>query len=260
MMAWYGPRALACWAACRIPASVERSPMTTASALGSAPGGCAARPSAASTRPPPARFLDSRRRAQPRTAPVRRRPDPASGPGPRRGPPRRRHRWRSPGRRSPRPRPGPGPLAGSGRRRTGAVRGCARRRLSRNRAGGGRVAAADGLAAQPPGALSGATKPVTFFIRPSVAWLTYVIAGHRWDHMARVFITGSSDGLGLMAARRLVDEGHDVVLHARNDVRARDAWSRLPSAEAVVIGDLSTLAGMRHVAQQANARGPFQVF
>jgi len=76
--------------------------------------------------------------------------------------------------------------------------------------------------------------------------------------MARVFITGSSDGLGLMAARRLVDEGHDVVLHARNDVRARDAWSSLPSAEAVVIGDLSTLAGMRHVAQQANARGPYQ--
>lgn len=76
--------------------------------------------------------------------------------------------------------------------------------------------------------------------------------------MARVFITGSSDGLGLIAARRLVAEGHDVVLHARNDVRARDTWSALPAAEAVIIGDLSTLAGMRHVAHQANARGPFQ--
>ena len=76
--------------------------------------------------------------------------------------------------------------------------------------------------------------------------------------MARVFITGSSDGLGLMAARRLAADGHDLVLHARNDVRARETWSLMPDAEAVVIGDLSTLAGMKHVAQQVNARGPFQ--
>lgn len=75
--------------------------------------------------------------------------------------------------------------------------------------------------------------------------------------MARVFITGSSDGLGLMAARRLAAEGHDVVLHARSDERARETWSALPDAEAIVIGDLSTLAGMRQVAQHANARGPY---
>jgi len=76
--------------------------------------------------------------------------------------------------------------------------------------------------------------------------------------MARVFITGSSDGLGLMAARRLAAEGHDLVLHARNEQRARETWSAMPDAEAILIGDLSTLAGMRHVAQQANARGPYQ--
>ena len=29
--------------------------------------------------------------------------------------------------------------------------------------------------------------------------------------MARIFITGSTDGLGLAAARTLMDEGHDVV-------------------------------------------------
>jgi NAD(P)-dependent dehydrogenase (short-subunit alcohol dehydrogenase family) len=76
--------------------------------------------------------------------------------------------------------------------------------------------------------------------------------------MARVFITGSSDGLGLMAAGRLSDEGHEVVLHARNEARARDARAALPRAVGVAIGDLSTLAGMRQVAQQANAAGPFQ--
>jgi NAD(P)-dependent dehydrogenase (short-subunit alcohol dehydrogenase family) len=36
--------------------------------------------------------------------------------------------------------------------------------------------------------------------------------------VARVFITGSSDGLGLMAARLLIDQGHEVVLHGRNEV------------------------------------------
>ena len=41
--------------------------------------------------------------------------------------------------------------------------------------------------------------------------------------MARVFITGSSDGLGLMVGRLLADQGHKVVLHARNDARAADA-------------------------------------
>jgi hypothetical protein len=34
--------------------------------------------------------------------------------------------------------------------------------------------------------------------------------------MSLVFISGSSDGLGLLAARLLVDWGHEVTLHARN--------------------------------------------
>ncbi|HEX4476974.1 MAG TPA: SDR family NAD(P)-dependent oxidoreductase [Polyangiaceae bacterium] len=75
--------------------------------------------------------------------------------------------------------------------------------------------------------------------------------------MARIFITGSSDGLGLMAGKRLADEGHRVTLHARNDARANDAKKKLPAAEHVVTGDVATLAGMRSVAEQANATGPF---
>jgi NAD(P)-dependent dehydrogenase (short-subunit alcohol dehydrogenase family) len=38
--------------------------------------------------------------------------------------------------------------------------------------------------------------------------------------VARVFITGSSDGLGLMAARLLIGQGHEVVLHGRNEGRS----------------------------------------
>jgi NAD(P)-dependent dehydrogenase (short-subunit alcohol dehydrogenase family) len=75
--------------------------------------------------------------------------------------------------------------------------------------------------------------------------------------MARVFITGSSDGLGLMVGRFLADQGHRVVLHARNDARAADAKKAAPKAEAVVIGDLATIAAAKDVARQVNALGPF---
>ena len=75
--------------------------------------------------------------------------------------------------------------------------------------------------------------------------------------MSRVFITGSSEGLGLMAARLLADDGHSVTLHARSAARAEDARAALPAARAVVVGDLSSIAGMRQVAGQANAGGPY---
>jgi NAD(P)-dependent dehydrogenase (short-subunit alcohol dehydrogenase family) len=75
--------------------------------------------------------------------------------------------------------------------------------------------------------------------------------------MARVLITGSSDGLGLMAARLLLEDGHAVTLHARNEQRRDDARRALPAAEHVVIGDLESIAGMRQVADQANALGRY---
>ncbi|WP_454857432.1 SDR family NAD(P)-dependent oxidoreductase [Rhizobium binxianense] len=75
--------------------------------------------------------------------------------------------------------------------------------------------------------------------------------------MSRIFISGSSTGLGLMAGQLLADQGHRVVLHARNETRAGDARKALPKAEAVVIGDLETIAGARDVAAQVNALGGF---
>jgi NAD(P)-dependent dehydrogenase (short-subunit alcohol dehydrogenase family) len=73
--------------------------------------------------------------------------------------------------------------------------------------------------------------------------------------MSRVFITGSSDGLGLMTGRLLVEWGHRVTLHARNQARAADTRRALPQAEAVVIGDVSSIGESRHVAEQVNALG-----
>jgi NAD(P)-dependent dehydrogenase (short-subunit alcohol dehydrogenase family) len=75
--------------------------------------------------------------------------------------------------------------------------------------------------------------------------------------MSRVFITGSADGLGLMAGQLLAEQGHEVTLHARNQARAEDALAALPRAEHVVVGDVSSVAEMRAVADQVNAQGRF---
>jgi NAD(P)-dependent dehydrogenase (short-subunit alcohol dehydrogenase family) len=75
--------------------------------------------------------------------------------------------------------------------------------------------------------------------------------------MSRIFISGSSTGLGLMAGELLSSQGHTIVLHARNASRAEDARRALPEVEAVVIGDVATIAGARDVAVQVNALGRF---
>src|SRR6202142_2118011 len=75
--------------------------------------------------------------------------------------------------------------------------------------------------------------------------------------MARVFITGSSDGLGLMVGPVLADQGHQVVLHARNDARAAEAKKALPKGRAGVVGDLASIASTKVLAGQVNALGSF---
>lgn len=73
--------------------------------------------------------------------------------------------------------------------------------------------------------------------------------------MRRVFITGSTDGLGRAAARTLVAEGHEVVLHARSKQRASALADLAPRAAGVVIGDLSSAAETRAIADQVNKIG-----
>jgi NAD(P)-dependent dehydrogenase (short-subunit alcohol dehydrogenase family) len=75
--------------------------------------------------------------------------------------------------------------------------------------------------------------------------------------MSRIFISGSSAGLGFMAGELLVRQGHQVVLHARNAARAKDASRALPAAQAVVQGDLDTIAGAKAVAEGVNQLGRF---
>jgi len=73
--------------------------------------------------------------------------------------------------------------------------------------------------------------------------------------MHRIFITGSTDGLGLAAARVLIGEGHRVVLHARSKERAVAVAGLADKAEGVVIGDLASAVETRSVAHDVNAIG-----
>jgi NAD(P)-dependent dehydrogenase (short-subunit alcohol dehydrogenase family) len=71
----------------------------------------------------------------------------------------------------------------------------------------------------------------------------------------RIFITGSTDGLGRAAAGVLLGEGHDVVLHARTRERAAALSDLAPDAAGMVIGDLSSAAETRALAEQVNGIG-----
>jgi NAD(P)-dependent dehydrogenase (short-subunit alcohol dehydrogenase family) len=75
--------------------------------------------------------------------------------------------------------------------------------------------------------------------------------------MARIFITGSADGLGQLAAKALIARGHQVVLHARNERRGQEALDRVPGAEGVVAADLSSMVETKQLASKVNALGEF---
>lgn len=73
--------------------------------------------------------------------------------------------------------------------------------------------------------------------------------------MARVFITGSTDGLGREAARLLLNDGNLVVLHARKKERVSAVEDLLSRGAQIVIGDLRSAEETRGVADQVNAMG-----
>lgn len=74
--------------------------------------------------------------------------------------------------------------------------------------------------------------------------------------MAVIFITGSADGLGRAAAQTLLEHGHEVVVHVRNNNRLTAVRELQDRGAAAVIGDLSDLEETRSVADQVNRLGP----
>jgi NAD(P)-dependent dehydrogenase (short-subunit alcohol dehydrogenase family) len=73
----------------------------------------------------------------------------------------------------------------------------------------------------------------------------------------KIFITGSADGLGQLSAQALIKDGHQVVLHARNEARALESMQKTPGAKATLIADLADLDAVKRLADEVNALGPF---
>ena len=74
--------------------------------------------------------------------------------------------------------------------------------------------------------------------------------------MSRVFVSGSSTGLGLLAGKALLAAGQDVVFHARDAARAAELKHEVVQGAPIVVGDISTIQGAVEVADQVNALGP----
>jgi NAD(P)-dependent dehydrogenase (short-subunit alcohol dehydrogenase family) len=75
--------------------------------------------------------------------------------------------------------------------------------------------------------------------------------------VSSIFITGSAQGIGHETARVLIEAGHRVVTHARDEERAAALRASLPGTAAVLTGDLASLSGTRALAAAAVEAGPF---
>ena len=75
--------------------------------------------------------------------------------------------------------------------------------------------------------------------------------------MTRVLVTGSTDGIGRATAKRLLEQGHDVVVHARTPARLSAVQDLIERGAGEVVGDLSRLPEVRELAEQANRLGRF---
>ena len=71
--------------------------------------------------------------------------------------------------------------------------------------------------------------------------------------MTTLCVTGSTDGIGLAAARTLLDQGHRVLVHARSEARGRPVVDGLPGDVDLVVADLSSLAEVRRLAERLRA-------
>jgi NAD(P)-dependent dehydrogenase (short-subunit alcohol dehydrogenase family) len=55
----------------------------------------------------------------------------------------------------------------------------------------------------------------------------------------RISITGSADGLGRATAQTLLDDGHEVVVHARSEARLAAVSELVDRGAVPVVGDLA---------------------
>jgi NAD(P)-dependent dehydrogenase (short-subunit alcohol dehydrogenase family) len=73
--------------------------------------------------------------------------------------------------------------------------------------------------------------------------------------MATILVTGSTTGLGLAAAREMLDNGNRVIVHARTAERAESVRDLVDDGARIVIADLADLDATRTMADAVNQLG-----
>lgn len=71
--------------------------------------------------------------------------------------------------------------------------------------------------------------------------------------MTTICLTGSTDGIGLLAARTLLEQGHRVLVHARSEERGRPVVDALTGDVDLVVADLARLAEVRALGDRLRA-------
>jgi hypothetical protein len=74
--------------------------------------------------------------------------------------------------------------------------------------------------------------------------------------MARIFITGTAEGLGRAAAETLLGESHEVIVHARTTERLAAVEALVDRGASAVAGDLADGRQTRAIADHVNQLGP----
>jgi uncharacterized protein len=76
--------------------------------------------------------------------------------------------------------------------------------------------------------------------------------------MKKALVTGASEGIGRVFAKRLASEGYAVTLVARNESKLKEAVAEVGSGAGFVVADLSTPEGQAKVAAEIE-KGNFQL-
>ena len=69
-----------------------------------------------------------------------------------------------------------------------------------------------------------------------------------------ILITGSTDGIGLLTAKMLVDKGHKVLLHGRDRRKLDAATAEIDGQAEGYLADLSSMADVARLADEITAR------
>ncbi len=73
-----------------------------------------------------------------------------------------------------------------------------------------------------------------------------------------ILITGSTDGIGLETAKLLLEKGHHVIIHGRNDVKVQSVEKRLAALKTgkveSIVADFSTLTNVNEMVVEVAER------